>query len=73
MLTLVDCGCQTKVYGDGSGVEVYFCPLHDAAPELLEACKQIENALVSIGAADHPDLRTDIASLRDAIQKAEAP
>ena len=38
--TLVDCGCETKVHADGSGVELYLCPLHEAAPELLhEICK----------------------------------
>jgi hypothetical protein len=40
MRTLVDCGCETKVHADGSGVEIYFCPLHAAAPELLEALEQ---------------------------------
>lgn len=38
-LTLVDCECRTHVYGDGSGVEVYYCDLHEAAPELLAALK----------------------------------
>lgn len=32
--TLVDCGCETKVHRDGSGVEVYYCDLHGAADEL---------------------------------------
>jgi hypothetical protein len=35
MRTLVDCACETKVHKDGSGVEVYLCPLHEAAPEML--------------------------------------
>jgi hypothetical protein len=32
--TLVDCGCETKAHRDGSGTEVYFCPLHRAAPAM---------------------------------------
>jgi hypothetical protein len=39
--TLVDCGCETKVHKDGSGVEIYFYPLHAAAPELLAALQEI--------------------------------
>lgn len=35
--TLVDCGCQAKVYADGSGIEIEYCPLHGAARDLLEA------------------------------------
>lgn len=37
MRTLVDCGCKTKVHADGSGVEIYYCPVHEAAPDLLHA------------------------------------
>lgn len=39
--TLVDCGCETTVYSDGSGVEIHYCPLHQAAPDLLEAINTI--------------------------------
>ena len=39
--TLVDCGCETTVYSDGSGVEIHYCPLHTAAPELLAACEMV--------------------------------
>jgi hypothetical protein len=41
MKTLVDCGCETKVHPDGSGVELYFCPLHEAAEMLLRVMRQI--------------------------------
>ena len=34
--TLVDCLCTTKVHKDGSGVEIYYCPVHKAAPELYQ-------------------------------------
>jgi hypothetical protein len=39
LLTLVDCGCKVSVYGDGSGVEVEYCALHQAAPAMLAALK----------------------------------
>lgn len=42
--TLKDCGCTTTVWKDGSGVEIDYCPLHAAAPHLLEACKAITHA-----------------------------
>ena len=37
--TLVDCGCITRVWTDESGVEIEYCSMHKAAPELLEACE----------------------------------
>lgn len=39
MRTLVDCGCEAKVYPDGSGVEIEYCALHSSVEALLEACK----------------------------------
>ena len=39
--TLVDCLCTTKVHKDGSGVEIYYCPVHKAAPELLEVLEAL--------------------------------
>lgn len=38
---LVDCNCETTVYSDGSGVEIHYCPLHKAAPEMLEVLQAI--------------------------------
>jgi hypothetical protein len=35
--TLVDCGCKAVVYQDGSGVEIDYCALHQAASALYEA------------------------------------
>jgi hypothetical protein len=35
--TLTDCGCEVTVYADGSGIELHYCPMHQAAKELLEA------------------------------------
>jgi hypothetical protein len=37
--TLVECGCDAKVYADRSGVYIEYCNLHRAAPKLLEACE----------------------------------
>jgi hypothetical protein len=39
--TLVDCACEARVHADGSGIEIDFCPLHDAAPDLLKALQDI--------------------------------
>lgn len=33
--TLTDCGCKARVYGDGSGVDIDYCPLHYQAPAML--------------------------------------
>jgi hypothetical protein len=53
MQTLVDCGCETKVHADGSGVEVYFCPLHEAAPEMLKALEAVSNAFYRESLVEH--------------------
>lgn len=59
MRTLVDCECETKVHADGSGVEVYFCPLHAAAPELLEAMEEL------IANSDHiSPFGSDVSSVK---------
>ena len=39
--TLTDCGCEATVYADGSGIEVHYCPMHQAAPQLLEALREL--------------------------------
>jgi len=39
------CGCTTKIK---MPYEVQFCPLHAAAPELLEACRGAIRALSSL-------------------------
>ena len=38
---LVYCECEAKVYKDGSGVDIEYCPLHRAAPDLLKAAKKL--------------------------------
>jgi hypothetical protein len=39
--TLVDCGCEAKVYQDGSGIEINYCPMHQAANQMLQALKDV--------------------------------
>jgi len=39
--TLTDCGCEATVYADGSGIELHYCPMHQAAKEMLEALRGI--------------------------------
>jgi hypothetical protein len=46
MRTLVDCGCETKVHKDGSGVELYLCPLHEAAPDMLAELEECRKELL---------------------------
>lgn len=41
--THADCGCAL-IATDGV-VRLYHCPLHDAAPALLEACRAMTNSL----------------------------
>lgn len=37
------CGCREgTAYGDGLGSHIEHCPLHEAAPELLAACRAIQ-------------------------------
>lgn len=36
METLVDCGCETRVHSDGSGVEIDYCETHVAAACISE-------------------------------------
>lgn len=36
-LTLLDCGCRVFSFNDGYNVDITFCPIHNAAPDLLEA------------------------------------
>lgn len=47
--TLLACGCTAFVYKDGSGIEVTFCPLHQTASKLLEAC---QHALIRLNEVD---------------------
>ena len=80
MRTLVDCGCETKVHPDGSGVEVYFCPLHEAAPELLEALRACNNELIGHaayletcdGGVVLDNMENTVRHLRQVQQQAEA-
>ena len=41
----VDCGCKVYVWNDSSGVEIEYCPMHEAAPEMLKALKGIVDVL----------------------------
>ena len=36
---LVDCGCSARVHEDGSGVEMEYCDLHEAASDLRDAIR----------------------------------
>lgn len=80
MKTLVDCGCGTKVHADGSGVEIYYCPLHAAAPELLEELRDATQHMIGLKAylatcatdVIVENLETTIAALRKQIESAEA-
>ncbi len=63
-----DCGCETSVYGDGSGHDTYRCSLHDAAGDLLAVCKA---ALDRENERDTPAFSSLRARLRCAIAKAE--
>ena len=71
LTTLVDCGCKTRVYADGSGVEIDYCPKHRAAPDLLELC---EYAYEYFARQEPPHLQLgkDLTKkLRQAIDKAK--
>lgn len=40
-ITLVDCGCETTVYDDRSGVEIHYCNLHKSAQKMLDALLEL--------------------------------
>jgi len=65
MRTLVDCGCVARVHGDGSGIEIDYCTTHEAAPDLLAACKLVLNLPAPI------DRQIVEERLKTAIAKAE--
>jgi len=43
--TLVDCSCKAIVYSDGSGVEIEYCPTHEAAPWMRREIERVGDAL----------------------------
>ncbi len=47
-----NCGCQ--LVRDGKGLKMIDCSLHKAAPDLLEACKDVAEGLLR-DARNYPD------------------
>jgi hypothetical protein len=69
--TLVDCGCTTRVYGDGSGVEIEYCDLHGAAEDLLTVVRRSEYIISQLDGDGWCVIREDILkALRASIAKA---
>lgn len=68
-MTLVDCGCLAYVYADESGIEIEYCPLHESAPDLLEACERLIFVLEDDSSYALEHLALDQA--REAIGKAK--
>lgn len=74
--TLTDCGCEATVYEDGSGIELHYCPLHAAAPDLkaeLIAYHDREwtdahEGLVAHSAGDYPEQCGGCAAIAKATQ-----
>lgn len=48
-LALVDCGCKVNVHEDGSGVEIYYCPMHGAGEDTLLALEAVQDELKASG------------------------
>ena len=69
--TLAGC-CSVTVYDDGSGIEVHFCDLHGAAPDLLEALKTLplEAFDKELDACDAAEFVDNAGDFFDAMQKA---
>jgi hypothetical protein len=75
---IADCGCVLYQ----TSLQALLCPMHSAAPELLEACKFILSRLQINGEWDDgcfyyngksaTELESPIAQLQAAIKKAEA-
>jgi hypothetical protein len=64
------CGCRivSEFLHRAGGIMVVWCPMHTAAPDLLEACKSATAVFESIGFEDKRAIRQ---TLRAAIRKAE--
>lgn len=47
---MIKCGCTVKGLNDNVGwhMEIDYCPLHAAAPELLEACQATDTYFKSL-------------------------
>ena len=63
-----------KLHNDGSLSNTFtisYCPLHAAAPLMLEACKMAELLLVSIFDVYDVDTKNTVRKLRAAIAAAE--
>ena len=72
------CGCYTKVFVETNAekietfrVDVFYCPLHAAAPLMLEACKMAELLFVSIFDVYDVNTKNTVRKLRTAIAAAE--
>lgn len=69
---LVDCGCTCTVYPDGSGIEMHWCPLHEAAPLLLEVAEEADASQAWDGNdPDEEHWQVFYAKARTAIAKAK--
>jgi len=66
---MTNCGC--RVYDANTwGIKIEYCPMHKAAPELLEVARRTKDFM------DHPDQRSRVAwgligRLEEIIAKAE--
>ena len=74
MKTLVDCGCTAYVYDDGSGIEINYCPMHQAAPEMLKEIRFWADRFVGLSILNGVDrelAESRIRETRSLIAKAE--
>ncbi len=62
-----DCGC--KLMRDETGLRMVDCPLHKAAPDLLEACERVV-AYLKIHDSNYWESNSDARKLEQAIAKA---
>ena len=51
--TLTDCGCEVTVYADGSGIELHYCPMHQAAEEMLRALREVQPYILAADKAEY--------------------
>ena len=72
--TLVDCDCVARVHGDGSGIELDFCPTHDAAYQMERAIRDLVSLCLEMRAYipdEHPMLRRFVTAIgSDAVSRA---
>jgi len=71
-MSKLKCGCQIVYDEKRLRGKIKFCPLHEAAPDLLEACEKALGWLITLNnSVEYKTLPDDIVFVNEAIAKAK--